>query len=266
MSQRVAFAIAAHPDDIEFLMAGTLLRLKEVGFEIHYMNISSGSLGSLEHPADTLREIRREEAKQAAKILGATFHPSIADDIEILYRVEALRELCATIREVAPDILLVPSPQDYMEDHTNACRLAVSAAFARGMPNFETLPPTPPIQKDVCVYHALPHGLRDGLRQRIRPGAYVDTTSVHAQKAEALAAHKSQQSWLDESQNMNAYLKTQDDFSKEIGKLSGTFEHAEGWRRRLHYGFCDESADPLAKALGDAHRVDQEYERRLETL
>ena len=41
---KVAFAIACHPDDIEFMMAGTLTRLKEdLGYEIHYMNIANGS-------------------------------------------------------------------------------------------------------------------------------------------------------------------------------------------------------------------------------
>jgi LmbE family N-acetylglucosaminyl deacetylase len=39
-------AIAAHPDDIEFVMAGTLLLLGEAGWDLHYLNLSSGNLGS----------------------------------------------------------------------------------------------------------------------------------------------------------------------------------------------------------------------------
>jgi LmbE family N-acetylglucosaminyl deacetylase len=45
-SRRVAFAIAAHPDDIEFGMAGTLLLLKQAGYALHYMNIGNGSCGT----------------------------------------------------------------------------------------------------------------------------------------------------------------------------------------------------------------------------
>jgi hypothetical protein len=41
-----ALAIFAHPDDIEFVAAGTLLLLKQAGWEIHYLNLSSGNLGS----------------------------------------------------------------------------------------------------------------------------------------------------------------------------------------------------------------------------
>jgi LmbE family N-acetylglucosaminyl deacetylase len=43
-----AIAIAAHPDDIELTMAGTLLLLKKAGYEIHYINLSGGDCGSTE--------------------------------------------------------------------------------------------------------------------------------------------------------------------------------------------------------------------------
>ena len=45
-AHRVAIAIAAHPDDIEFMMAGTLLLLQNAGWVIHYLNVSSGNCGS----------------------------------------------------------------------------------------------------------------------------------------------------------------------------------------------------------------------------
>ncbi|MBT5707276.1 MAG: hypothetical protein HOI66_13240, partial [Verrucomicrobia bacterium] len=43
LERRVALAVAAHPDDIEFGMAGTLLRLAEEGYSLHYLNLSTGS-------------------------------------------------------------------------------------------------------------------------------------------------------------------------------------------------------------------------------
>jgi LmbE family N-acetylglucosaminyl deacetylase len=258
-------AIGAHPDDIEFLMAGTLLRLKEAGCEIHYLNVASGSCGSAEYSARQLRQIRRCEAQAACRLLGATFHPGFVDDLEILYELRTLRRLAAVVREVAPSILLVPSPQDYMEDHTNACRLAVTAAFARGMRNFRTIPARPPVDTDTTVYHAMPHGLRDPLRRRLIPGLFVDTTRVQATQRAALAEHRSQQDWLGTSQKMNAYLQTQDDFAREIGRMSGAFRRAEGWRRHLHYGFCTADADPLRALLGRDCRVNRHYEAALES-
>jgi LmbE family N-acetylglucosaminyl deacetylase len=264
MSTDSALAIAAHPDDIEFLMAGTLLRLRQRGWKIHCLNLASGNLGSTRHPAGRLRRMRREEARKAARILGAKHHGSLADDLEILYSVPLLRRVAAVVRLVRPRIVLTHSPQDYMEDHTNACRLAVTAAFCRGMPNFATVPRRAPFQGEVTVYHAMPHGLRDGLGRRIRPGMFVDTTSVQEVKRRALAAHSSQQEWLEVSQGMNSYLQSMEEMSREVGRMSRVFRHAEGWRRHSPVGFCDADADPLAEALGPICRIDRTYSLALE--
>src|SRR5689334_1488132 len=99
---KTAIAIAAHPDDIEFMMAGTLLMLKKHGYEIHYMNLSSGNLGSVKYDNNTICKMRLEEAKNAAAILGAYFHPPFCNDLEIFYTDSNLRRLAAIIREVKP--------------------------------------------------------------------------------------------------------------------------------------------------------------------
>lgn len=258
-----AIAIFAHPDDIEFVAAGTLLLLKQRGWEIHYMNVSTGNCGSVEFNPARTRKVRFQEAKNAAKILGARFHPPLCDDLEIFHDLKTLRRLSAVIRESKAGIVLTHSPQDYMEDHMNTCRLAVTAAFTHGMPNFKSAPPRPVYAHDVTVYHAMPHGLCDPLRRRIIPGSFVNTTEVQATKLKALAAHRSQQGWLDASQGMNSYLKTMDDMSRQVGRLSGKFTHAEGWRRHLHLGFSATDSDPLAEALGKDCLINKAYEAAL---
>ena len=260
-----AIAIAAHPDDIEFCMAGTLLLLKAVGWEIHYLNLSSGNCGSMTMSAARTRTVRRAEAKRAAKILGAHWHAPMCDDLEILYEVKMLRRLAAVIRDVKPGIVLTHSPQDYMEDHMNTSRLAVTAAFSRGMPNFKTTPARRAVEGDVTVYHAMPHGLRDGLRRRIVPGLFVNTGTVHATKRESLAAHVSQKAWLDASQGMDSYLIAMDDMSAVVGKMSRRFQHAEGWRRHSHLGFSATEIDPLAEVLENDCLVNAAYERALKS-
>ncbi|MCX8108067.1 MAG: PIG-L family deacetylase [Verrucomicrobiae bacterium] len=262
--RRTAMAIGAHPDDIEFMMGGTLVLLKQAGFEVHYLNVASGSCGTTTHSVSRIRSIRRSESMAAAGVLGAIYHASLVDDLEIFYEPSLLARLAAVVREVNPSILLVPSPQDYMEDHTNTCRLAVTAAFARGMPNFRTVPSRRAVEGKITIYHAMPHGLRDPLRKRIVPGLFVNTTPVQTIKRQALAMHRSQQDWLDQSQGINRYLETMETFARELGKLSGCFEFAEGWRRHLHYGFCDENDDPLLEALGNNCIVNERYERELE--
>ncbi|MGA2865132.1 MAG: PIG-L family deacetylase [Verrucomicrobiota bacterium] len=264
MPNKVAIAIGAHPDDIEFQMAGTLLLLKRGGYTTHYLTVASGNCGSTDYNSAATRAIRNTEARAAAKILGAQFHPCLTDDLEVIYSLELLRALAAVIREVKPQIVLTHSPQDYMEDHVNTSRLAVTAAFGRGMANFRTAPARPAAKYEVTLYHAMPQGLRDSLRRRIIPGAFVSTTSVQKTKREALAAHKSQQRWLDASQGFNSYLLAMEDMSLEVGRMSKRFPHAEGWRRHLHLGFCAPEADPLGEALGRSYLVNKAYERNLE--
>ncbi|MGI8604572.1 MAG: PIG-L deacetylase family protein [Verrucomicrobiales bacterium] len=246
-----ALAIAAHPDDIEYVMAGTLLQLKNRGWTIHYFNLARGNCGSMTMDAQTTTKVRLREARDAAKILGAHYHPPISNDLEIIYSLELLRKVAAVIREVNPSVVLTHSPQDYMEDHMNTCRLTVTAAFAKNMPNFGVDPPSAAAAGDVTLYHAMPHGLQSPLRQPIAPDFYVETTAVQEIKLAALAAHRSQQGWLASSQGMNSYLETMIDMSREVGRMSGRYEHAEAWRRHLHLGFSQTEVDPLGETLAD---------------
>ena len=257
-------AIFAHPDDIEFVATGTMLLLREHGWDLHYLNLCSGNGGSVQMDGPTTARKRLAEAQEAARLLGATFHPPVCDDLELTYEAGCLRRVAAVVREAKADIVLTHSPQDYMEDHMAASRLAVTAAFAHGIQNFITDPPRPSFLNDVTVYHAMPHGLRDPLRKRIHAGAYVNTTRVHELKRRALAAHESQKHWLDVSQGMDSYLISMDEVSQEVGRLSGQFLHAEGWRRHLHLGFSAADTDPLKQALGEDCLISVDYEKWLE--
>jgi LmbE family N-acetylglucosaminyl deacetylase len=246
-----AFAIAAHPDDIEFVMAGTLLLLGDAGYDLHYLNMTNGSCGSMELGPKEIGRIRVEEGRAAAAMAGATFYPPLTVDLEIFYEDRYIRKLCSMIRNVAPEILLLQSPLDYMEDHQNTVRLAATAAFLRGVPNYPTDPPADPVDQAVTIYHAQPHGNRDPLRQLVRPEFFVNVEPVLDRKKAMLGCHASQKVWLDKTQGMESYLQTMEDIGRETGAMSGRYAVAEGWRRRLHLGYCAEGADPLSDALAE---------------
>jgi LmbE family N-acetylglucosaminyl deacetylase len=248
-NSKIAFAICAHPDDIEFLMSGTLMRLGQVGYELHYMNIANGCCGSTTHNAVETASIRLTESQAAANFIGATFHEPLCNDLEVFYDQPTLAKLTAIIRNVAPDILLTHSPTDYMEDHTTTCRLAVTSAFCRSMPNYPTTPVTAAIEKHVTVYHAQPYSHFDPLGELITPNCFIDVSGLQSRKREMLALHQSQKQWLDESQGLDSYLNTMQDLDRQLGTISGKFEYAEGWRKHNHLGFCEPSADPLSEAL-----------------
>ena len=168
-------------------MAGTLVLLRRAGWETHYLNVGNGCCGSVQYHANKTRVVRRAEAKRAAKILGAQFHESFCNDLEIFYDLKTLRRLAAMIRDVKPNIILTHAPVDYMEDHTETCRLVVTAAFAHAMPNFRSAPPRSTAEYDVTLYHAMPHSLRDPLRRLVVPGAFVNPASVRTFTGSSLA-------------------------------------------------------------------------------
>jgi N-acetylglucosamine malate deacetylase 1 len=126
----------------------------------------------------------------------------------------------------------------------------VTAAFAREMPNFVTVPAREPYSDEVTIYHATPHGLTDPFGRLMVPELFVNTEGVHQQKSRALAAHQSQAAWLGTSQGASSLIAMLDAFSSKVGELSRNFRHAEGWWRHSHLGFCREDADPISTALG----------------
>ena len=143
----IALAMAAHPDDIEFMMSGTLLLLKQAGAEIHICNLANGCYGSQVYGKEEAARVRALEAQEAARVAGAVWHPSLFDDVGLYYDAASLAKVSAVIREIRPDILLTLSRYDYMEDHEYASRLASSAAFNRCLPSYVTDPPRPSSSK-----------------------------------------------------------------------------------------------------------------------
>jgi len=253
MSQpKVALAAGAHPDDVEFSMAGTLALLADAGYECHILTVGNGNCGTAQHTHTEIVRLRRAEAERAAALIGATYHPGLANDIEIWYNEDLLRRVTAIVRDVAPEIVLLPSPHDYMEDHQNTCRLLVSACFCRGMRNWLSVPPREPTLQDVHLYHANPYGNCDALRQPVVPSLFVDVSDKIGVKEEMLRCHATQKEWLDVSQGQDSYLVAMRDLCAEVGRLSPRpMSYAEGFRQHLHLGFSAADGDRLSEVLGE---------------
>lgn len=249
---KVALAVGAHPDDVEFLMAGTLALLGDAGYELHVMTVGNGNCGTAEHTHEEIIRIRAREARNAAALIGATYHRGLVNDIEIFYEEELLRRVTARIRQIEPNIVLTQSPQDYMEDHTITSRLTVTACFTRGMRNWQTLPAQLPTSQDVYLYHAQPLGNLGPMREPIVPSLLVDVSEKMAAKEAMLREHRSQKTWLDVSQGKDAYIDSMKEMAEQVADMSGSeVEFAEGWRQHLHVGMSAHDGDPLSEVLGD---------------
>lgn len=90
MSKRV-LAFMAHPDDVEFTCAGTLIRLKnEAGCEIVIATATSGDGGSLENGPDKTAHIRHGEATASAGVIGADYYCAGCLDLLVIYDQPAI--------------------------------------------------------------------------------------------------------------------------------------------------------------------------------
>ncbi len=251
--KKVALAVGAHPDDVEFMMAGTLALLGDAGYELHIFTVGNGNCGTLEHDHNEICRIRAAEGHAAAEVIGATYHEGLVNDIEIFYDELTLRRVTHLVRALAPEIVLTQSPSDYMEDHQNTSRLTVSACFCRGMRNWLSSPPLPPTFQDCYIYHCNPHGNHDGMRNLVVPSLYVDITPKIETKEEMLRRHASQKEWLDATQGMDSYLITMRDICAEMGGMAPRpVAFAEGFRQHMHAGLSAQDGDPLSDVLGAA--------------
>jgi LmbE family N-acetylglucosaminyl deacetylase len=171
--------------------------------------------------------------------------------MEVFYDAKSLAAIASVVRLADPSIVLTHSPADYMEDHENTCRLAVSATFVKSMPNFRTDPPRPPVNGPVAIYHAQPHGNQSSLGTPVYPTTFVNTSAVLDRKVAMLKCHASQEGWLDETQKMSSYVASMKASSSEMGRQSQRFQEAEGFRKHLHLGFSESNFHPLKDALGE---------------
>ncbi len=246
-------AVAAHPDDIEFLCAGTLALLRKAGWEAHLATMTPGDLGSMRHPREEISRIRKAEAAASAALIGAKYTCLEFSDLTIVYGQETKRAVTALIREARPDLVLTLSPFDYMADHTETPRIVREAAFASTIPNWEASLDgrrPAPCAKLPAILYADPVDHVDHFGRRVPARLVVDITEVIDLKEKMLAAHDSQRSWLREQHGEDEYLlwmrRNSAERAKDFAKKAVKF--AEGFTPHLGHGFPKE--DLLTQALG----------------
>ena len=61
-ANRTALSFLAHPDDAEFLCAGTLIRLRDAGWEVHIATATPGDCGTMTQDRWDISAVRTNEA------------------------------------------------------------------------------------------------------------------------------------------------------------------------------------------------------------
>jgi LmbE family N-acetylglucosaminyl deacetylase len=222
-------AIHAHPDDVEILAGGTLVRLATAGYSIAIVTMTPGDCGSAVHRPEEIAAIRRREAAAAAALIGAEYRCAEFRDLAIFNDDASRRRVTELLREIAPEVVLTASPADYHCDHEATSALVHDACFAASAPNYAT-GTAAPLERIPHLYFmdATSATDRDGRPQTA--DFYVDVASTFAVKRAMLGCHESQRAWLQRQHSIDDYLETMERWTRSVGRRAGC-EFAEGFRR-----------------------------------
>jgi LmbE family N-acetylglucosaminyl deacetylase len=245
----VVLSVLAHPDDAEFLCAGTLCRLvREHGWQVHIATMTAGDCGSAEQSAEEIARIRRLEGARAAAVLGAAYHCLEERDLLIFYQERPLERITRLLRTVRPRIVLTHSPADYLLDHEMTSTLVRGAVFDAPVPNFLADRGHPPaLERIPHLYYCDAIEGKDALGRPVEPAFGIDVSAVIDAKAEMLAAHASQRDWLLKHHGMDHYVQSMRDWCSARGLQVGV-AFAEGFRQHLGHGYPQDNL--LGQLLG----------------
>lgn len=142
---KVALAVGAHPDDVEFGCGGTLAKWASLGCEIHHLICTDGSKGSWDPGQDgaELVAIRRQEQRNASLALGGKGEVTFLGwpDGELESGLRQRIQVAAAIRRIKPDVVLGHDPWRRYRlhpDHRNAGFLLTDGIVAARDPLFLT--------------------------------------------------------------------------------------------------------------------------------
>ena len=177
-------ALAAHPDDVELSVGGTMCLLHAQGYRTGVVDFTRGEMGTRGTP-----EGRLAEAADAAAVLGLAFRRNLGlPDGDIRSTKDAQRALVQAVRAARPHVVLINAPDDRHPDHGDAARLATDALFASGLARLETAGGDGRPQAPWRPHHVL-HYMNT---VEFEPTFVVDVSSVWERRLAALRAFRSQ--------------------------------------------------------------------------
>jgi LmbE family N-acetylglucosaminyl deacetylase len=244
--KKTAFAIFAHPDDVELMCAGTLSLLKKQGWEIHIATMTPGDKGSAEHSREEISSIRKAEAEKSAALLDATYHCLEFEDAYILYNRETINKTTRLLRKVQPSVVFTASPADYMVDHEMTSVIVQTACFCCGIKNMDIN--ETPFEPVPYLYYSDAMEGKNIMGSPVEPTLRVNISDEMPVKEKMLACHESQRNWLLKHHKIDEYILAMKRFAKIRGEEINA-KYAEGFRQHLGHGYPQNNI--LKEILGE---------------
>ncbi|WP_299242710.1 bacillithiol biosynthesis deacetylase BshB1 [uncultured Aquimarina sp.] len=176
-------AIGAHPDDVELSCSGTLAKEIDNGKKVGILDLTRGELGTRGTP-----EIRDQEAKDAARILGVSIRENLGFRDGFFTNDEAHQlAIIKILRKYQPEIVLCNAVKDRHIDHGKGSKLTSDACFLSGLRKIETSinGKTQAAWRPKKVYHYIQWEI-------LTPDFVVDISGYMDKKMESVMAYKTQ--------------------------------------------------------------------------
>ena len=192
--------VVAHPDDIDFGIAGTAAVLTKAGSKVTYALCTSGEAGIPEDmDRAELAALRESEQRAAAAAVGVTDVRFLGQpDGHLEANLELRKVISRVIRQVKPQVVITQSPERRYErifgshpDHLACGEATISAIYPDAR--------NPHAHVELMAEGHEPHAVdwlwivsgRD-------PNMAVDITDVMDAKVAALSSHSSQVAWIED--------------------------------------------------------------------
>lgn len=228
---KTIMVVGAHPDDNDFLAAGTVAKASRIGCKIIYVVATKGNRGSSDPKMtqDKLWKLRKQEQINAGKIIGVTAFEFLGyNDGELVPNLKLKEDIVFLIRKHKPDMVFTMDPTFFYykdrnfvnhTDHRAIGEAAIDAVYplsrdSLSFPQHAKKGLTPFKVKELCFSSFDPNNA----------DAFVDISDVIDLKVKALSEHKSQ------IQDIDRIGKRIHEWGSKIGEKFGC-KYAEGFVR-----------------------------------
>jgi bacillithiol biosynthesis deacetylase BshB1 len=220
---------AAHPDDAELSMGGTIARFSAEGLKVGVVDLTKGEMSTRGKP-----KMRAKETADATKILRLKVRENFGlKDGDIALSNSAFNKVVSAIRKYKPSIVFAPYLNDRHPDHVDVSNLIKRAVFKSGLKKFKTT------GDGIKPIHYRPEKIFYYMQTYLfNPSFIVDISEHFSSKMKAVKAFK--------SQFHNAKLKEEDTFISRPEFLDYVEARAKfyGFQIRKKYGepfYCEET-------------------------
>lgn len=222
-------AFGAHPDDLEAVMGGTMLKLVRKGLSVLFVDLCDG-----EPARYAVRGERHRQALKAAEILGVARATLALRDRLIADTVESRLQVARLLRIHRPRLVFTTAGSGVHPDHRAVTDIIVHGVFYARLPKWDQVDIGPDTSGlAAALEHTDPHEIDRFFfgHCRMEPGwerfdFAVDVTDVYEQKLASLRVYESVFGG-----NQATLLDKYDAEDRYVGSLVGV-RYAEAFRSR----------------------------------